>query len=471
MSPDLRHSLIRARVLLAALSALAGLFFSGCGAGDSAPDDRASLPIEYALLTSAPAVPPAIARRHSAHVIVDLEVREVVKRLADGVDYTFWTFGGGVPGPFIRVREGDRVEIRLHNHPSSRMPHNIDLHAVSGPGGGAASTLTAPGHTSVFSFTALNPGLFAYHCAAAPVPMHVGSGMYGLILVEPKRGLPPVDREYYVMQGEFYTAGRFGEEGLQPFDPQKADDERPTYVVFNGAVGSLLGDNALQANVGETVRIFFGDGGPNLVSSFHVIGTIFDNVYGEGGTLVTQHNVQTTLVPPGGATIVEFHARVPGNLSLVDHSLSRAFGKGAIGMVKVTGPADKRVYSGKTADEPYSGTAAEAVVASSVRRSHPPAVEMPVFAGPLTPEIQVARGRRVFAMSCFACHQPDGRGIAGVFPPLAGSDVLRGDRARVVSIPVKGLSGPLTVNGKAYNSLMPPQPFSDSRLRMSSPMS
>src|SRR5678815_5098949 len=260
---------------------------------------------EKAVLTPAPNVPPPIQRKNATKVIVNLEVREVVKRMADGVDYLFWTFGGDVPGLFIRVREGDLVEFHLGNHPTSKMPHNIDLHAVTGPGGGAASSFTAPGHKSVFSFKAINPGLYVYHCATAPVGMHVANGMYGLILVEPKEGLPPVDKEFYVMQGDFYTKGKFGEEGLQPFDMEKAVDERPSYVVFNGAVGSLVGDKALKAKVGERVRLFVGNGGPNLTSSFHVIGEIFDHVFQEGGVVPTQRHVQTTMIPAGGSTMVD----------------------------------------------------------------------------------------------------------------------------------------------------------------------
>ena len=236
------------------------------------------LPLEQAVLTPAPMVPPPITRTTPSRMVVDMEVKEYTARLADGVEYTFWGFGGTVPGPFIRVREGDEVEFHLHNHPDNKLPHNIDLHAVTGPGGGAASSFTAPGHSSTFSFKALNPGLFIYHCATAPVGMHIANGMYGLILVEPKEGMPKVDREYYIMQSEFYTAGRYGEEGYQPFSMEKALDERADYVVFNGAVGALVGDNAVKADVGETVRLYVGNGGPNLISSFHVIGEIFDKV-------------------------------------------------------------------------------------------------------------------------------------------------------------------------------------------------
>ena len=299
----------------------------------TAPEIRGE---ETAVLVAAPNVPPAITRDYATKVIVDLEVLETTKRIADGVDYTFWTFGGDVPGNFIRVREGDLVEFHLKNHESSMVPHNIDLHAVTGPGGGAKATFTGPGQETVFTFTALNPGLYVYHCATAPVGMHIANGMYGMILVEPEEGLPPVDNEYYVMQGEFYTQGNFGAKGHQPCSYEKALSENPTYVVFNGAVGSLTDDLALTANVGETVRLFVGNGGPNLVSSFHVIGEIFDNVYPEGGSTVNK-NVQTTLVPAGGATIAEFRVDVPGTFILVDHSIFRAFDKGALGMLNVYG--------------------------------------------------------------------------------------------------------------------------------------
>jgi nitrite reductase (NO-forming) len=429
----------------------------------------ANLPVEIAVLTQPPMVPPPIGRRHPAKVIVDLEVKEVTKRLADGVDYTFWTFGGEVPGKFIRVREGDVVELHLNNHPSSKLPHNIDLHAVTGPGGGAASTFTAPGHSSQFTFTALNAGLYVYHCATAPVPMHIANGMYGLILVEPKDGLPPVDREYYVMQGDIYTQGPYGEPGLQYFDNNKAIDERATYIVFNGAVGALVGDKALQAKVGENVRLYFGVGGPNITSSFHVIGEIFDKVYPEGGTKYVQENVQTTMVPAGGSTIVDFKVDVPGTFILVDHSLSRAFNKGAIGMLKVTGPETPVIYSGKEVDEVYLGQASDAGSQASAREAElvakkAAAIESNPEIANITKEIQVQRGKKVFLTSCFACHMADGKGLPAVFPPLAGSDYLKADKDRAIRNVTKGLSGPIVVNGKPYNNIMPPQQFTDDQL-------
>ena len=426
------------------------------------PADVLALPVEQAILTSPPHVPPAITRRHAARVVVHLEVREEVMRLADGVEYTFWTYGGTVPGSFIRIREGDVVEFHLDNHPSSKLPHNIDLHAVTGPGGGAASTFTAPGHSSQFTFKALNAGLYVYHCATAPVPMHIGNGMYGLILVEPKEGLPKVDKEYYVMQGEFYTTGRYGEEGLQSFDMAKAIDERPPYIVFNGSVGSLVGDQAITANVGEHVRIYFGVGGPNVTSSFHIIGEIFDKVYPEAGLSLPNANVQTTLVPPGGATVVEFKVDVPGTFILVDHSLTRAFNKGALGMLKVDGPEDRVIYSGKEVDAVYLGSQAEAGSASSRREAELKAkiaAEMksnPAIAG-LTKEMQIEKGKQVYMGLCFACHQADGKGLPGAFPPLAQSDYMLADRDRAIRVVLKGMSGPVTVNGVTLNSVMPPQ--------------
>ena len=416
---------------------------------------------EIAVLTQAPFVPPPIKRSHPTKVIVKLEVQEVVKKLSDGVEYLFWTFGGEVPGSFIRIREGDLVEFHLNNHPSSKMPHNIDLHAVTGPGGGAASSFTAPGHSSQFSFKALNPGLYVYHCATAPVGMHVGNGMYGLILVEPKSGLPPVDKEYYVMQGEFYTTGRFGDEGLQYFDQNKAVEERPTYVVFNGAVSSLVGDKAITANVGEKVRIFVGNGGPNLISSFHVIGEIFDHVYVEGGTVPSQQNVQTTLIPAGGSAIVDFKVEVPGTYVLVDHSLFRAFNKGALGMLKVNGPENLLAYSGKEVDAVYlgrqaaAGSTAEKEVAS-LRAQMNEAIKSDPKISSLSKDIQIARGKQVYMQTCFVCHQISGEGIANQIPPLAKSDYLMADKERPIRIVLQGLSGDVVVNGKKYNGTMVP---------------
>ncbi|MBI3459878.1 nitrite reductase, copper-containing [Candidatus Acetothermia bacterium] len=300
--------------------------------------------IIQATFVTPPLVPAPITRSEPATVIVNLETVEKRGRLADGVEYDFWTFNGTVPGPFIRVRVGDTVEVHLKNSPHSTMPHSIDFHAVTGPGGGAKVTQTNPGQETAFRWKAVNPGLFVYHCATPLVPLHIANGMYGMILVEPENGFPKVDHEYYVMQGDFYTEGKRGEEGFQMYSVEKLLDERPEYIVFNGAVGSLTGANALKAKVGETLRIYFGVGGPNITSSFHIIGEIFDRVYPEAGIGEPPlRNVQSTFVPTGGATIVEFKVDVPGTYTLVDHSLSRLL-KGAAGAIEVTGPEAPEIF-------------------------------------------------------------------------------------------------------------------------------
>lgn len=417
-----------------------------------------ALPVITQELVAPPQLPPQITRKTAAHVVVNLTVEEVQREIAPGTLYTFWTFGGTVPGKMIRVREGDTVELHLQNLPDNKLPHNIDLHAVTGPGGGAAQTLIAPGNEASFTFKALNPGLYVYHCATAPVGMHVANGMYGMILVEPKEGMSKVDKEYYVMQGDFYTTGAYRAPGAQAFDQQKAIDEKPTYVLFNGADGALTGANALTAKANEKVRMFFGVGGPNITSSFHIIGAIFDKVYFEGGTHF-QEQVQTTMVPAGGSAIVEFTPRVPGNLTLVDHSLTRAFNKGAIGLLTVSGPEQPDIY-GKGIKKPLAAvktaaagaTGAKTAAAAAAPATHP-AVALD--------KAQLARGKAVYDSSCTACHQSKGEGVAGVFPPLANSDFFKERPYEMAHIVLNGRSGEIVVNGEHYNGVMPAQDLSD----------
>ncbi len=293
-----------------------------------------------AKLTSAPNVPPAV-KRGADTVVVHLQAKEYVGELAKDVKYSFWSFGGTVPGPMARVRVGDSIEFHLSNAKSNTQPHNIDIHAVNGPGGGAAFTTVDPGEEKTFTFKAKAAGLFIYHCAAGAIVDHISNGMYGLVLVEPEGGLAKVDREFYVMQSEFFTSEP--ENGIATFDIQKGLDEHPSHVVFNGKAGGLMGDNALKAKVGETIRIFFGNIGPNSISSFHIIGEIFDKVYTEGGFGgATGMNIQTTLVPSAGATVVEFKVDTPGTYALVDHSIYRV-AKGAIGHLVVEGDANPKI--------------------------------------------------------------------------------------------------------------------------------
>ncbi len=310
--------------------------FSGALAAEAA---------EKAVLTHAPDVPPPTGRSKPATVVVNFEAKEYVGELDDGVKYKFWSFNGTVPGPMVRVRQGDTVEFHLANAKDSEFPHNIDIHAVNGPGGGAAVNLAGPGEERVFRFKVLNPGLYIYHCASpAPnIPAHIANGMYGLILVEPEKGLAKVDREYYVMESEFFTQPA-KEKGVWELSMEKGLAEHPDHVVFNGRAGAMVGDDALKANAGEKVRIYFGNIGPNGTSSFHVIGEIFDTVYLEGALNgVENHNVQTTLVPSAGATIVDFKVDVPGAYILVDHSIFRV-AKGAIGILSAEGKENKAVF-------------------------------------------------------------------------------------------------------------------------------
>lgn len=289
-------------------------------------------------------VPPPISRTEPAHVSLELTAKEVISEMAPGVFVNYWTYNGTVPGPMFRVREGDTVTLTLYNDATSVHHHNIDLHAVTGPGGGATVSMVAPGESATFTFKALNPGLFVYHCATPNVANHMTHGMYGLILVEPEEGMEEVDREFYVMQGEYYATGGMGRKGLQLFDAQAMLDGRPTYITFNGKVGGIA--DRMQAKTGETVRIYFGNGGVNLSSSFHLIGEIFDRVYTEASlTSVPHTDVQTTMVPAGGATVTEFNLEVPGSYILVDHALARV-DKGAWGKLFVTGEENKAVFDG-----------------------------------------------------------------------------------------------------------------------------
>ncbi len=300
---------------------------------------------EKATLTTAPNVPPAIGRTAPATVVVNFEAKEYVGELADGVKYKFWSYNGTVPGPMVRVRQGDTVEFHLANAKDSQFPHNIDIHAVNGPGGGGAVNLAGPGEERVFRFKVLNPGLYIYHCASPVpnIPAHIANGMYGLLLVEPEKGLPKVDREFYVMESEFFTQPS-KEKGVWELSMDKGLAEHPDHVLFNGREGAMMGDDALKAKAGEKVRIYFGNIGPNGTSSFHVIGEIFDTVYMEGALSGAEnHNVQTTLVPSAGATIVDFKIDVPGAYIMVDHSIFRV-AKGAIGIIAAEGKENPAIF-------------------------------------------------------------------------------------------------------------------------------
>lgn len=281
-------------------------------------------------------LPPPITRTTPQTVVVNMETVEVQGQLADGITTNYWTYDGKLPGPMIRVRAGDTVELHLKNNPASQNPHSIDLHAVSGPGGGSVAMMTKPGAENVLQFKTSNPGVFLYHCATPHIPTHIAMGMYGLVVVEPPGGLPPVDREFYIVQGEVYTEGTKDTKGHLAYDGDKLFRESPNYVVFNGKFKGLTEEPTMKVKRGERVRLFVGNAGPNLSSSFHVIGEVFDRVHPEGAT-ETITNVATTAIPAGGAAIVEFKADVAGRFILVDHAISRAIDKGALGYIDVEG--------------------------------------------------------------------------------------------------------------------------------------
>jgi nitrite reductase (NO-forming) len=317
------------------------------------PRPPAQTVVEAIISREATDLPPPIGARAPQTVRIDLISVELEGRLAEGTTFGYWTFNGKVPGPFLRVRVGDTVEVHLKNAADSTMIHSVDFHAATGPGGGAAATQVDPGHEKTVKFKALVPGVFVYHCATPMVAHHIANGMYGLILVEPEGGLPAVDRELYVMQGEIYTEAAFGQRGNQEFSVEKLLHERPEYFVFNGSVGALSKLHPMKAKVGETVRIFFGVGGPNYTSSFHVIGEIFDRVYNLGDLQTAPaRGVQTVSVPAGGATVIEFQLEVPGNYILVDHALSRAE-RGLVGILQVEGEPRPEIFDGRV--EPGSG--------------------------------------------------------------------------------------------------------------------
>jgi nitrite reductase (NO-forming) len=339
----LSAKLLHSAAALAVFAVLVSPALAAASHAHPAENGTAEAPLD--VVRAATDLPGPIGPRVAQTVKVALETVEVTGALADGATYHYWTYDKKVPGPFVRVRDGDTVEVALTNRADSSERHSVDFHAVTGPGGGAAATDTAPGETRSFSFKALKPGLYVYHCAVPMAAQHIANGMYGLILVEPEEGLPPVDREFYVMQGEIYTAEAFGSAGRLKESLEKLMDERPEYYVFNGAAQALSGENALTARVGETIRLYFGVGGPAKTSSFHVIGEIFDRVY----QLASLRNaplldVQTISVPPGGAAVVDITLEVPGEYALVDHALPRA-ARGLVGKLIVEGVAQPVLFN------------------------------------------------------------------------------------------------------------------------------
>jgi copper-containing nitrite reductase len=316
------------------------LIFAGIGCRWNTPQRTV-----MAKLTYAPHVPPPIHRNFPAIVKVNLETYSKILTVNGTQKYKFWTFNGHVPGPFIRARVGDILEIHLTNRDKSGMPHSIDLHCVTGPGGGAAIDTAVPGHPTISRFKLLYPGLFIYHCGTPPMMEHIANGMYGLILVEPRSRLPKVNKEYYILQSEIYARPSPKNPSLLQYSPTLGLAENPTYVVFNGRVGSLFGNHMLHAHTGDTVRFYFGNIGPNKIASLHIVGTVMNRVYSDGSlSNAPKKNIQTILVPCGGAVIMDVKFRVPGIYTLVDHSMAQ-MQKGAMGFILVAGHAQPSIYT------------------------------------------------------------------------------------------------------------------------------
>ncbi|GJM38245.1 MAG: hypothetical protein DHS20C19_16120 [Acidimicrobiales bacterium] len=312
-------------------------------------------------VTYAPAVPPAITRTGARVIDVDLEVLETVCPLdpANGVTTLMWGFriagddvACGTPGPTIRGRVGDIMRLTMTNLTGNQHPHNIDLHAVTGQGGGAEGLTAGPGESKTIEARLLYPGAFMYHCAFGDVPEHIARGMYGMIIVDPEEPLPAVDHEWGIVQSEWYV-GEPDDAGLADFDRDALFAEEPRYVTFNGRTDALDGDNSLRMAVGERARIYFVNEGLNLASNFHAIGSHWDVVWPEAATHPANRVIrgsQSTLVVAGGGTVCELVGQVPSTILLVDHALVRTFYKGAIGKVVVEGAEDPEIFSEGVSD-------------------------------------------------------------------------------------------------------------------------
>ncbi|WP_440772787.1 copper-containing nitrite reductase [Natronorubrum sp. DTA28] len=345
------------RTVLQALGATGAVALAGCLAEndpDPAAADETGLEAAKAVdidrIAADPTdVPPPVDWDEPRTHEITLESIEVTAEVEPGVTVDFMTYEGQIPGPMYRVREGDTVELtfKVPGEHNAAM-HNVDSHAVYGPGGGAVATSLGPGDdTASIRFKAIYPGVHIYHCAVPAMDQHISLGMFGAILVEPEDGLPEVDREFYFGQHELYTTGDTGEDGHHEFDFDAAADEDPTYVLLNGEVGAITedGHGPVTAEVGETVRVYFANGGPNLTSALHPIGNVWSRYYRDGDLLSEPgRNVETSPVAPGTVTAGEMELHVPGPIKIVDHALSRVTQRGMIGVIDVQGEPNPEIY-------------------------------------------------------------------------------------------------------------------------------
>lgn len=436
-------------VILVVAAILAGLPAAFAQHGERPPlvlEPKANLRVEPAPWTHAPNVPPPINRKDQRRLVVNWEARESKAEIAPGVIYeSYWTFEGKVPGPVLRMREGDLLEVHLTNNLASTQHHNIDFHFVMGPGGGASALNVAPGATAVLEVRAMVPGFYMFHCATQDIPTHIANGMYGYVIVEPAEGLPPVGNEYYVVQSELYTVD--GKKGKQQFSIERGDRFDAEYVVFNGAVGSLMGPKALRGNLNQPVRLWVGNAGPNFISSFHVIGQIFDKVYREGDLISPPgRGIQTTLIPAGGSTVVEFTSSVPGTFLLVDHAIFRLH-KGAVGAIEFGGAKNAEIFDPITAgvkandmgDHGHAGPPppADKPAAAPVKKAAPAPAKRTANDAP-KPRAMTPPPLKTIALS-----GPVTAATAGNFPDLPGS-LGGGAEPEPEAVPASG-GGSITV--------------------------
>jgi len=310
------------------------------------------------------AIPPPVDWSEPRTHEVTLTYEEVEAAIEPGVTFKYMTFGGQVPGPMVRVRQGDTVDLTVENLPENAMPHNVDFHAVYGTGGGSVATTAAPGESNAMRFRAEYPGAFIYHCAVPNLDYHISSGMFGMIVVEPEGGLPPVDRELYFGQHEVYTDQDVGTEGNHAFNMGAMRRELPTYVLLNGEKFAWAAANRgpVEVDQGDRVRVFLVCGGPNLSSNFHPIGNVWHRAYRDGGIpedgdfeAYADKNIQTVKVPPGSCMIGEMDTPVPERIKLVDHALSRVVRRGMLAEVDVLGEEDEDIYDPDAHDTSQSG--------------------------------------------------------------------------------------------------------------------
>lgn len=292
-------------------------------------------------------IPLPIHRSFPITQTVELEAKEMMGEITDGVLFHYMTFNGQVPAPMIRVREGDTVDLTLKDSTHSQQAHSVDFHSCFGTGGGSAYTTVSPGESRRIRFKVMNPGAFIYHCAVHDLDYHISSGMFGLILVEPKEGLAPVDHEFYFGQNEIYVNDPQDNHTPAVFNIDNMIAERPKYVVLNGEFNAITASKygALKAKEGETVRIFFVNGGPNLISSFHPIGNIWDKFWLQG-SLTNQPftKMQTVQVNPGSCAILEMKLPVPEVIRLADHSITRTARQGLLAEIDVKGSSVPDIF-------------------------------------------------------------------------------------------------------------------------------